>query len=450
MAGVAPRDRRVGEGTIKLRETQGMQTILRGWRRSILCCALAGLAGALIATAVPAQEGNFEKFEPRPTREVVPADLMEGPHYKLAPTVQTFGYLNNFVVSSDYGAFDAPSDTMLRRLVREIQAIAALHEVTLTDSYGEALKHAALGPVRGVKALVTEPVETVTAVPTAVFNVFSRVGQGVSSAVSGEKTGYEDSAMAQALQMSSYKRDYAKQLGVDPYSSNPVLQEQLNSVAWAAAAGGLTVGTLTMASGSTALAAASYARNLDQARNIVVAEPPAELMIRNRAALEKMGIGGGLKDQFLAQQQYSPRAKTILIAALAAMESTSGREDVLAVALDAPDEVTAIFYQQIAELLDGYDDRVAHILRLERFNHLVIALDANAKAIILLPADYVIWDERAASAATNIAKTLKLQPGGDSLQLWIAGTASPRFKKEAQLLGIGVKEGVAKQLPLLD
>jgi hypothetical protein len=388
-------------------------------RRSTARYLLAGMAGALIATTVHAQEGPFEIFEPRPTRAVVPADLIEGPHFCLAPTVQTFGYLNNFIMSSDYGTFNVQSDAMLRRLVREIHAIAVLQGITLTDAYADAPKQAALGPVRGVEDLAAQPVKSVEAVPTALFDVFARVDQGVDTTLSGDKSKYDDSAMAQALQMSSYKRDYAKQLGIDPYSSNQVLQKQLDSVAWAAAAGGLTVSVAAIGSGSATVAALSYARSLQQARDIVTAEPPTQLMIRNRAAP-------------------------------AAMEGTSGRVSVLQVALEAPDEVTAIFYREFAELLDGCGERVAHIISLRRFNRVIIALDANAKAVIVVPVDYMIWNERSAAAATDIAKTLQLQPGGDTFQLWITGVASPRFKKWAQALGIGVRNGVSTELPVLD
>jgi hypothetical protein len=412
--------------------------------------ALVGVGVVLLAAAAPARQGDFETFTPRPASEAAPADLLHGPHYQVAPTVQTFGYLNTFLVSSDYGVFKAPSDTMLRRLVREIHALAALQEVTRSDAYMEALKQSAMGSVRGVKAFANDPVGTVKAVPTAVFNVFSRVGQGIQSATSNQKTAEEDSAAAQALQMSSYKRDYAKQFGVDPYSSNPVLQKQLESVAWAAAVGNLTVSAVTMVSGSTAIQAASYARNLDQAKAAIVADPPSELMIRNRKALDKMGISPSLKERFLGQKQYSPRAKTILVAALAAMPSTAGKSSVLEVALLAPDEVTAIYYQQTAELLNGYDERVAHITRLERVNRLILAKDQNGKAIILAPLDWVIWNDRAAAAAGRLAANLKLRPGGDDLQLWITGKASPRFKKEAQSLGIAVHENVGTELPLLD
>lgn len=415
-----------------------------------LRCALVALAGVVMAGAAAAQQGTYERFAPRPVGEVVPPAWIEGPHHRIQPTVQTIGYLDNFIVASDYGTFEAPSDAMLRRLLREIRAIAALHEVTLSKAYAEALKGAAMGPVRGVKALATEPVETVKAVPKALFSVFSRVGESVSTATSGGKTKYEDTGMAQALQMSAYKRDYAKELDVDPYSSNPVLQKQLDSVAWAAAVGNLTVGVASMASGSEVATALSAARNIDQARAIVAAEPPAELMKRNRAMLDQMGIDRRLRDQFLKQTQYSPRAKTVLVMALAAMPATAGKASVLAAAVAAPDEVTAIFYQQMAELLDGYDDRVARLTRLERFNRLVVARDAKGKTILLIPIDHVIWDERAAAAATGLARRLKPRPGGGDVQFWITGTASPRFKSEAERLGIAVHEQVGRQLPLLD
>jgi hypothetical protein len=401
-------------------------------------------------TAAQAQQSGFESFEPQPVTAVVGADLISGPHYRLAPTVRAVAYLNEFYASSDYGTFSATSNTMLRRLVREIHAIAVLQGISTSDAYAKALGQAAMGPLRGVQSLVNQPVETVQALPQAVFDIFGRVSQGIKTQRSGQKTGYEDSSMAAALQMSSYKRDYAKQLGVDVYSSNPVLQKQLNSVAWAAAAGGLTISGAMMVGSGGAVMAISVARNIDQAQAIVAAQPPAELMIRNKAALQQMGIDPGLAAQFLAQKQFSPRAKTILVSSLAAMPGTKGKENVLTVALGAPDEVTAIFYQQMAELLNGYDDRVARITRIERSNRLVLARDVNGKAIVLAPLDYVIWNEQVASRAAEIAKSMHLTRGGDRFELWITGTASARAKVETAALGILIKEGVAQQLPLAD
>jgi hypothetical protein len=411
--------------------------------------ALVALSGVLLVTAAPAIQ-SFEKFGPRPIQDVVSADLESGPNYRLTPTVRTFDFLNDFIAMSDYGVFEARSDAMLRRLLREIPAITALRKISTSDAYAKALAQAALGPVRGIQGLVTDPVQTVRNVPNAIFDVFSRVGQGINTAASGNKTAYEDSAAAQLLQMSSYKRDYARQLGVDPYSTNPVLQKELDSVSWAAAAGNLTVGAATMVAGGPVATALSAARNLDQAASIIASQPPAELAIRDRAAMNRMGIDNGLAQQFMAQQQFSPRHKYILLTALDAMGGTTGRAALVQVAIEAPSEEWALFYQQMAELLDGYNDRTAPIVSLERFNRLVLARDQNGKALIIAPIDYLIWNERAEAAAAAISKSMQLKPGEDKFELWITGTASPLFKQEAQSRGVVVKDRIVTSLPVLD
>jgi hypothetical protein len=414
--------------------------------------ARAWSLAALLSTALPmtALAAGYETFQPRPIQEVVSANLVSGPHYRMAPTVRTFDYLNEFVVSTDYGLFTPRSDAMLRRLMREIPAIAALQQITLTDAYGKALAQAALSPIRGVQNLVTNPVQTVEAVPGAIFDIFGRVTQGVESTVNGDKTKYEDGAIAQALQMSSYKRDYARKLGVDPYSSNPVLQKELDSVAWAAAAGNLTVSAASMAVASPIVTGLSLARNLDQAVNIVAAEPSSELTIRDKKMMARMGIPGNLQNAFLGQTQFSPRHKYLLLSALDAMPQTAGRAAVLEAALNANSEQMALFYQQLAELLDGYDEKIAHIVSLQRYNRLVIARDVTGKSVILAPIDYVIWNERAAAAAQGIARQLGLRPGSGKFELWVTGQASAEFKQEAQARGVGVQERVVLRLPLID
>jgi hypothetical protein len=411
--------------------------------------ALPIMAALLLAVTAPAAE-SFDKFGPRSIQAVVSADLMQGPHYRIAATVQTYDFLNDFITSSDYGVFESRSDAMLRRLLREIPAIASLRQISTGDAYAKAVEQAALGSVRGVEGLVTQPVQTLENVPTAVFDVFSRSGAALNTAAEGQKTAYEDSASAQLLQMSSYKRDYAKRLGVDPYSTNPVLQKELDSVSWAAAVGNLTVGAASMAAGGPVMAALSAARNLDQAANIVASLPPAELALRDQAAMRRMGIDNGLAQQFMGQRQFSPRHKYVLLTALDAMTGTAGRVAVIRVSLEAPNEQWALFYQQMAELLDGYNDRVSPIVSIERFNRLILAHDQTGKAIVIAPIDYMIWNERVASVTEEMAKRMQLSPGGNKFELWITGTASPLFKGEAEARGIRVKDHVSAVLPLLD
>jgi hypothetical protein len=86
---------------------------------------LLALDPGLRRVAAQGQTG-FDAPEVRATADVVPPALLRGSHYQLSPTVSTFAFMNHYSVTSDYGPFTAPSDARLRRLIREIAAIAEL------------------------------------------------------------------------------------------------------------------------------------------------------------------------------------------------------------------------------------------------------------------------------------------------------------------------------------
>ena len=127
--------------------------------------------------AEPSQAA-FDSPEVRPASDVAPPALLHGPHYQLGPTVATFTFMNQYSVTSDYGPFGPPSDARLRRLVREIAAIAELKKVHESDAFAKATVEAGKGVVQGAQNLINDPVSTISAVPEAVFSVFGRVSEG--------------------------------------------------------------------------------------------------------------------------------------------------------------------------------------------------------------------------------------------------------------------------------
>jgi hypothetical protein len=114
----------------------------------------------------------FDPPEVRTTADVVPSALMAGPHYRVDPTVRTFTFMNQYSVTSDYGIFAAPSDARLRRLVREIAAIAELQKIHQSDAFAKATVEAGKGVIQGAQQLIENPVATIGAVPEAVFSIF--------------------------------------------------------------------------------------------------------------------------------------------------------------------------------------------------------------------------------------------------------------------------------------
>jgi hypothetical protein len=119
--------------------------------------ATTGWAASPPLTAGAATPDDWDaQPEIRPTESVVAPDLLRGPHYALGPTVTTLAYLN--MVTTDYGPFIAPSDVRLRRLLREIAAIAQLQAMQQSEAFEKAAIEAGKSPFRGAKNLLDDPV----------------------------------------------------------------------------------------------------------------------------------------------------------------------------------------------------------------------------------------------------------------------------------------------------
>jgi hypothetical protein len=389
----------------------------------------------------------FDFPEVRPTSEVVPPALMHGPHYQLGPTVRTFTFMNQYSVTSDYGPFSPPSDARLRRLVREIAAIAELKKIHESDAFAEATVEAGKGVVQGAQHLINDPVGTIGGVPEAVFSVFGRVSESVKR---GGRSQYEDSVAQNLLAVSSFKRDYAKKFDVDVYSTNEVLQKELNSVAWASAAGNLTLSAASMITGATVLQVASGVRTLETAKNIVNALPASELSRRNREALRQMGASNVVADRFLQNRLLSPRHQTVIVEAMKTLRGIPGRTAFIQYAAQADSEDAALLFQEMSELLAGYQRVVAPIRRLDIYFNIPVAYTGQGLAVILLPIDRLLWTDRSSAIANSFAQSLPKPLPAQHLEVWLTGDASELARDGMRQRGITLVEHVRDRLPLLD
>lgn len=409
-------------------------------RRALLAAAGPAIWAVHVSRAF-AQPDWDEQPEIRPTEAVVGTDLLRGPHYALGPTVTTFAYLNRYTVTSDYGPFVAPGDTRLRRLIREIAAIAQLKAMQESDAFKKAAAEAGKSAVRSAKNLIDDPVGTLSAIPEGISSIFDRASEQIRR--SG-RSQHEDDPAKQLLAVSSYKRELAAKLGVDVYSSNETLQKELNRLAWASAAGNLTLGALSLATGALALQVASNVRILEQARNLVESTPPSELSKRNRDLLRHMQVPDATANGFLQNRVLSPRHQTIIVASMTALSDIPGRAQFIAYASGADTEDAALMFQQMAELITGYNALVAPVRQIAIVHNLPVVTTVKNSAM-LLPIDRLLWTERSAGVAQNLAG---LKPSGPAI--WMTGDASPRAEAGLKDLGLVLTQRCGKQLPLLD
>lgn len=408
----------------------------------LLMCFFALMLGQFSVSPAFGAAG-FEVPVNEQASEILPKELLAGKDYRINNTVISYGYMHTYRVDSDFGPFEVTGDIALRKLLREIWAIGVLQETRKSEAYLKGLKNAASQPIEFGANLITEPVDTITGIPRGVARLFENAKTGLTT-----KSGPgEDSKVKQALAVSSNKRELAAQLGVDVYSSNTVLQKELNSLAWATAIGSLSLSAALAPVGGAAAATVSLTRASQQLNDLLREYPPQRLRQMNEDKLRAMGIPSDLTTRFLDHSSYTPTQETVIVQALESLSGAKRRESFLKVALLADDEESANFYMNTAETLRGYQSKVAPIKELSVYGPLIFAKAANGTVLIPLPLDHGIWTELASRRVPMAMAAFKgANPGSQKFEAWVTGTVSKLAKEEMAKLDIQVVEKVANRI----
>src|SRR5512143_2750603 len=113
---------------------------------------LAALASAALAGAA-AYEGP-RTFE---ASEILKPSQVKGPHFQVAPTVKTEGYLHLFEITTDYGPLEAEGKAMLLMREHEVGCLAQLSDVSKSEVFVKAAGTSVLNVGKGVAAAVKDP-----------------------------------------------------------------------------------------------------------------------------------------------------------------------------------------------------------------------------------------------------------------------------------------------------
>ncbi len=417
---------------------------LPAFAAAILLPPLLLLALQFGAFAPAALADDYEYGGDHHAADVLPAKALKGPHYAIRDQVRSDGFMLTYAVDSDYGVFTVTGDYALQKLLNEIQVIAQLKEISRSKAFANAVGEAAKSPLRFAGSLLTDPVDTISGVPKGLFAIFENVGE--SATEEGDPS--EDSRAKQALFVSSWKRQYCAPLGCDVYSSNKVLQEELNRIGWAAAIGGLTVsGATTVASGG-AVAVFSMGRTAQQLTEVLGSEPPARLRIINTEKLQAMGVSAPLIQKFLDHPAFTPRHDTVIVAALSRLDGVKGRDRFIELCLRAEDEVGANYFQNIAEIMVGYHTKVAKLKEIVPMLGIAAATAANGRILVPLSWDYGVYEKAVAQRLDYAVKEFKKLGLSTKFDVWTTGRSSKRLKKEAAARGFKVTENIEKTVAI--
>lgn len=389
--------------------------------------------------------GQYEEPPVINPSDLLPASALSGPGFSVQPQVPTNGAMGQYTIVADAsvfrgdaGSYYVESLDLLKLRLSEIPAIAQLENISETGVFAKALASSAERPVSDAANMVIHPMDTVTGLPSGVGELFGRVGFGAgqiytaatTSPGSGKAAGETANATLTALGYDQVRRDLARKLHVDPYSSDPILTKKLNKVAWVMFSARMTVDTAMMAvPGSMIITSVEFSDDL------VYQTPKADLILLVQKRLKKLGLS---PEEIAAFSSNNAIPLSLQVSALKDLEGLGdipGRRAAAVALANVMTEYQARFLVTSLHMLDQWSQQKSPITRIQ-VPGVLVAHDQNHAVILPTPVDYLSWTPRIAGFATDPQlMTLRHRV------LWITGKMTPLARRQLAANGWSVREG---------
>jgi hypothetical protein len=336
---------------------------------------------------------------------LLPPEMVAGASFHVDENVPTDGYMAYFTLKSEQGTFEATGQDLLKIRITELPAIQHLESTSKTKEFLKAAGKAAVKPVESAANIVMHPVETVKGIPAGFSRLFDRMAMGAKSIAGaadnpessgGEKVadtaGRIGDATITAFGFEECRRSLAKGLGVDPYTTNPVLSQKLTDVAWVAFSGKLGVNTVV----SVFVPASMIISATSITNDLVYDTPKADLIVKNREKMIAMGASEALADSMLKNKWYSLSVLTSLVTGLESLSGVAGRTNILELAKTAENEGEARFVAAGVQMLNNSGASLKELA----IRGTVVGQTREGVLVVPAPVDYLSWTPQIARIAT--------------------------------------------------
>jgi len=391
----------------------------------------------LRASPVLSSEQRYELLPVFKASAILPPEMRMGPNHNVDEKIANDGYVNIYSIKSRFGEFRAVSTETLRIRMQEIQAIAAMEKVQGTKEFGKAMEKGGVDIIKSAVNIVAHPVDSVSGALSGVSRAFGRTEEALFGSKASER---EDDQFKSLIGLSKTKRVYARQFGVDVYSSNAILQEHLEKIAWAGYTGGMSVTAATAAIPGAAGITVSLFGTSHMLKETIADSPPTDLRIMNRNKLLAMGVGPNITDLFINNTVFSPRHQTILVSALEEMKETADREAYVKFAVLTMDEDTAFFRQRMAQMYAGYHRKVGAIKQFATVAQMATVQDEIGRLVFMAPMDHLVWTEKTARLIGAFNRHVQSSSGLTGKALWVTGNVSDLSRKQLGIQGWEIVE----------
>jgi hypothetical protein len=382
-------------------------------------------------------QSGFENAPVFQAKDLVAPELLKGPHFTVDSNVPVKEFMYRFKLRTDYGVFDVHGAYMLKIRVQEVAAIAQLDSMSKTKEFAQAAARTVERPVTSTINMVMNPVQTVEGLPSGIGRLFDRIKLGAESVASAatapnetsqqQATGVAErvgSVTVTALGFEKERRDLAKSLGVDPYTTYPVLSKKLTDMAWVAFSGRFSIqmAMTVLVPYSTAMSAAVITNST------VYDTPQADLINSDQAIFTGTGASPAQVTALMKNTQYSLSVLTSLASAIQRLKGVSGLDSIVAFASTAQTQAQARFVAGAVNMLARYHESTQPLASVAAPGPFIGRAVAGT-LVLPAPVDYVPWTER----VFGLAQRPEFK--APERTVWISNQASRLAEKELTAQG---------------
>ncbi len=385
----------------------------------------------LLLTAAAAADPT-EKPSDYKAADLLPPKIYNGANSQVLDPVTSDGYLFVYQMKSKWGQLRPVSTATLLERAHEFDAMAQMEKLKGSQEFGKAVKGSVGKVVEGGVNLVTDPINTLNKTFTGVGRMFSNIG----TAIGGGGQAGGDSTISEVSGYSKVKRQYAQHFGVDPYSRNPFLQDELKDIARAGFMGNtltsLGLGAVGGAAGTVITVASST-----QSLSSLVSQPPEQVDDFCSDKLSKMGVSDDLSDVFRNNDNFTITERTAIVMDLDSMANTQNRQGFIKLATLTHDPDVGTFRRRQADMYAAYNLKVKQLASFQFQNNYAAALENDGTVVVMAPVDRLLWTDDMAAYITAASAQVSSAP---KKRLWLEGTASPLALQNLAKAGWEVKQ----------
>jgi hypothetical protein len=399
-----------------------------------------GLALTLLLPTVGLSAEPYESSASLDAGSVLADMPLSGRDWRVEQAVRSDGRMNHYRIHGPDGPVEVVGDVLARERAREFEAVAVIREIKTTEAYADALERAGRSTLGAARDVIVDPVHAVHELPSGVRIIAGEVIAAAGAVGKGEEGVDVSETVKGAIGYHTAKRRLARELGVDPYSSNATLQRELDDLAWAVYAGGATIDAAMLAAPMAVSLSVRGAKTATLARRGDRDVSPARLYAEAEDVLDGLGLTDDQTEAALYGGACSPRHRGETVAALAAHGSGAWRAAVAHELSRLREEEECRALVAALRMLSAVSPKPAQLAWGDRS----LVGEAADRPLLLMHADRLAW-------TPSLAATLEAAKRGGSLRLSGVVTPVARQALEARGWVTRAKQEAAEQpVPVFD